>query len=41
MNAVEITGLTKRFGDVTAVDGLDLTIGSGDLFLLLGVNGAG
>lgn len=41
MNAVEITGLTKRFGDVTAVDGLDLTIGSGDLFFLLGVNGAG
>ena len=41
MNAVEITGLTKRFGDVTAVDGLDLTIASGDLFFLLGVNGAG
>jgi len=41
LNAVEITGLTKRFGDVTAVDGLDLTIGSGDLFFLLGVNGAG
>ncbi len=41
MNAVETVGLTKRYGDVTAVDGLDLAIGRGELFSLLGVNGAG
>jgi ABC-2 type transport system ATP-binding protein len=41
MNAIEIMGLTKRYGDVTAVDGLSLTIPKGELFALLGVNGAG
>ena len=41
MNAVETVGLTKRYGDVAAVDGLDLAIGRGELFSLLGVNGAG
>jgi ABC-2 type transport system ATP-binding protein len=39
--AVEIRGLVKRFGDVVAVDGLDLTIGAGECFGLLGPNGAG
>ena len=39
--AVEITGLVKRYGDRTAVDGLDLTIGAGEIFGLLGPNGAG
>ena len=38
---VEIMGLTKRYGDLTAVDGLTLTIPAGELFALLGVNGAG
>jgi ABC-2 type transport system ATP-binding protein len=39
--AVESHGLTKRFGDVVAVDGLDLAIPRGSIFGLLGPNGAG
>ena len=34
-------GLVKRYGDVVAVDGLDLTIYAGECFGLLGPNGAG
>ncbi len=41
MNAIEINNLTKKFKDLTAVDKLDLSIGTGELFGLLGVNGAG
>ena len=41
MTAIKIEGLTKRYGDITALDGLDLEIRSGELFALLGVNGAG
>ena len=41
MLAVECTGLTKSYGDVVAVDGLDLTIPRGEIFGLLGPNGAG
>ena len=41
MNAIETKGLTKRYGDLTAVNGLDLTVRQGELFALLGVNGAG
>ena len=41
MTAIEIQGLTKRFGDVLAVDDLTLSIEEGELFSLLGVNGAG
>lgn len=41
MNAIEVSGLTKRFGERTAVDHLDLTIGDGEFFALLGQNGAG
>ncbi len=40
-HAIEIKGLTKRYRDVVAVDGLDLNIHEGELFALLGVNGAG
>ena len=36
-----IRGLRKRFGDLTAVDGLDLEIAPGEVFGLLGPNGAG
>jgi len=36
-----VRGLHKRYGDVVAVDGLDLEIGPGECFGLLGPNGAG
>ncbi|WP_042413854.1 ABC transporter ATP-binding protein [Streptacidiphilus anmyonensis] len=39
--AVEIRGLTKRYGAKTAVDGLDLTVARGSLTAVLGPNGAG
>ena len=38
---ITIDGLTRRFGDVTAVDSLTLTIDEGEVFGLLGPNGAG
>ena len=41
MLAVECAGLRKSYGDVIAVDGLDLTIPRGEVFGLLGPNGAG
>jgi ABC-2 type transport system ATP-binding protein len=39
--ALQCTGLIKRYGDVTAVNGLDLTVHRGECFGLLGPNGAG
>ena len=33
--------LTKKYGDVTALDRLDLAIAPGEVFCLLGANGAG
>ena len=41
MTAIRIDNLTKRYKDITAVDGLSLTIEQGELLSLLGVNGAG
>jgi branched-chain amino acid transport system ATP-binding protein len=38
---LEIAGLTRRFGGVTAVDGLDLRVGSGETLGVIGPNGAG
>ena len=38
---IEIRNLTKRFGNFTAVDGLNLTVNTGEFFGLLGPNGAG
>jgi len=40
-SAIEIINLTKRFGDITALDDLSLEIGWGELFGILGPNGAG
>ncbi|MEX0952960.1 MAG: ABC transporter ATP-binding protein [Nitriliruptoraceae bacterium] len=39
--AIEIRGLTKRYGPVLAVDHLDLTVHGAETFALLGPNGAG
>jgi ABC-2 type transport system ATP-binding protein len=39
--AIEIKGLRKDFGDVTAIEHLDLEVLEGELFGLLGPNGAG
>ena len=41
MNSIEIKKLEKVFGDLVAVNKIDLTIKEGELFALLGVNGAG
>jgi ABC-2 type transport system ATP-binding protein len=40
-NAIEARGLRKRFGQATALDGLDLTVAAGDVHAFLGPNGAG
>jgi ABC-2 type transport system ATP-binding protein len=39
--AVRLTGVTKRFGDVEAVRGIDLRLGQGEVVAFLGPNGAG
>ena len=39
--AVELRGVTKRFGDVVAVDDIDLTVADGEFFSLLGPSGCG
>ena len=36
-----IDGLTKRFGGVTASDGIDLAVPAGELHAIIGPNGAG
>ena len=38
---IDIKNVTKRFGNLTAVDNISLTINSGELFSFLGPNGAG
>ena len=40
-NAIEADGLAKRYGDVQALDGVDLHVEAGTVFGLLGPNGAG
>src|SRR4051812_4909396 len=39
--AVDLSGVVKRFGAVTAVDGIDRRIGGGEVVALRGPNGAG
>jgi ABC-2 type transport system ATP-binding protein len=41
LTAIETRSLTRRFGSITAVDGLDLQVPAGSLFGLIGPNGAG
>ena len=41
MTVVEVTGLTVRYAGATALDGVDLTVGEGELVALIGANGAG
>jgi putative spermidine/putrescine transport system ATP-binding protein len=38
---ISVRGLTKRFGEVVAVDGIDLDIPSGEFFTMLGPSGSG
>ena len=38
---IRVRGLTKRYGDVQAVDGIDFDVAKGEIFGLLGPNGAG
>ena len=39
--AIRVRGLQKRYGDVAAVHGIDLTVRTGEIFAFLGPNGAG
>lgn len=41
MVAIELQGVTKRFGDITALNDLDLTVKKGEIYGFLGPNGAG
>jgi ABC-2 type transport system ATP-binding protein len=41
VNAVEVSGLRKSFGDTVALDGLDLTVATGEVHGFLGPNGSG
>ncbi len=40
-SAISIRGVTKRYGSLTAIDGVDLEIEAGQIYALLGPNGAG
>jgi ABC-2 type transport system ATP-binding protein len=40
-NVIEVAGLTKRFGSLTAVDDVSFSVERGEIFGLLGKNGAG
>src|SRR5204863_908128 len=41
MPAIEVRGLERSFGDVRAVDGVDLDVAEGEIYAFLGPNGAG
>ena len=38
---ISVRGLTKRYGDVVAVDGIDLDVEAGEFFTMLGPSGSG
>src|SRR5262245_1356601 len=38
---IQVEQLTKKFGEITAVDGVSFTVGAGEIFGFLGPNGAG
>jgi ABC-2 type transport system ATP-binding protein len=41
MDIVEVEGLTKKYGDLTALDGISFSVHDGEIFGFLGPNGAG
>ncbi len=41
MNIIEVTDLTKHYGDRTAVDGVSFSVEAGEIFAIVGPNGAG
>ena len=41
MNVIEVTNLTKRYGDQTVVDDVSFSVEAGEIFAILGPNGAG
>jgi ABC-2 type transport system ATP-binding protein len=41
MSAISVEGLIKRYGEITAVAGIDFQVGAGEMFGFLGPNGAG
>jgi ABC-2 type transport system ATP-binding protein len=41
VNPIEVRGLVKRYGELAAVNGVDLTVEAGDVYGYLGPNGAG
>src|SRR5436853_629227 len=40
-SVIEVRGMTKRFGELTAVDHVDLTVAAGEIYGFLGPNGSG
>jgi len=40
-NAIEVSGVTKKFGEITAVNDVSFTVSGGEFFGFLGPNGAG
>jgi len=41
MSLLDVSGVTKRFGGLTALNGMDLSVGKGELVGIIGPNGAG
>ena len=41
MNVIEVSNVSKRYGEITAVDGISLSVAQGEMFGLIGPNGAG